>query len=97
VVIGLGTVCLGSAARYLGRLAMTVGDREAALEHFRAAVQANAALRTPLFLAHSQLDYARALGPGSPEAEELIATAAETARQLGLANVGRRAAALQAG
>ena len=31
VVIGLAAVCMGSAARYLGRLATTIGDRDRAL------------------------------------------------------------------
>ena len=89
VVIGLAAVCLGSAARYLGRLALAVGRREAAIEHLELALARNAALGTPLYLAHTQLDYARALGPGA-RATELVEAAAKTAAELGLAYVERR-------
>jgi DNA-binding SARP family transcriptional activator len=96
VVIGLAAVCLGAAARYLGRLAMAVGRRKAALEHFELALAGNAALGTPVYLAHTQLDYARALGPGA-RSTELIEAAARTAAELELANVARRAQALRDG
>jgi tetratricopeptide (TPR) repeat protein len=94
VVIGLAAVCLGSAARYLGRLAMVVGQSDAAIEHFDLALAGNAALGTPVYLAHTRLDYARALGPGAG-ASELIEAAAKTAAELGLANVARRAQTLR--
>jgi tetratricopeptide (TPR) repeat protein len=90
VVVALAAVCLGSSARYLGLLAATTGrDREAAA-HFEQALRANAALKAPVWLAHTQLDYARALGPG-PRAQKLIAEAAGTAAELDLAAVARRA------
>jgi hypothetical protein len=93
-VIGIGAACLGSAARYLGRLATTMGERTAAVEHLRRALARNAALRAPVQVAHTQLDYARVLGPGQ-EARELIEAAARTARELELPAVARRAAPLQ--
>jgi len=93
VVIGLGAVCLGSAARYLGRLASAMGRRTTAIEHLRSALDANAALKAPVALAHTQLDYARVLGPG-PEAQALVAAATRTADELGLPLVSRRAGEL---
>jgi len=93
VVIGLGAVCLGSAARYLGRLASAMGERTTAIEHLRSALDANAALKAPVQRAHTQLDYARALGPG-PEARALIEAATRTADELALPLVAQRAAEL---
>jgi len=93
VVIGLGAVCLGSAARYLGRLASAMGRRTTALEHLRSALDANAAIKAPVALAHTQLDYARVLGPG-PEAQAWIDAATRTADELGLPLVLRRAGEL---
>ncbi len=94
VVIGLAVVCLGSAARYLGRLALALGRREEALAHFERALEANAALRAPVYLAHSELDYARALEPGARR-RELVEAAAARAERLSLPNVARRAAELR--
>ena len=92
LVIGVGTVCGGATARHLGRLALTLGQRERAVEHLQRAVEVNAALRAPVALAHAQVDLARALGAG-PRGVELLAAAARTAEQLGLGLVARRAAA----
>jgi DNA-binding SARP family transcriptional activator len=89
IVIGLAAVCMGSAARYLGRLAATTGRSEAATDHFERALQANAALNAPLWLAHTQLDYAKALGRGH-RAAELVDAAARTAEELALPKVTRR-------
>jgi tetratricopeptide (TPR) repeat protein len=91
VVIGLAAVCLGSAARYLGRLAALTGRREEAFGHFERALRANGMLRTPVYLAHAQIDYAIALG-GDPRGGELLAEAARMAEQLQLPLVAHRAA-----
>jgi DNA-binding SARP family transcriptional activator len=95
VVIGLGAVCLGASARFLGRLAATMGRPEEASEHFDRALVANAALQAPVCLAHTQLDYARMLGPTDPKASLLIDAAAQTAEELGLPMVTRRVAELR--
>jgi tetratricopeptide (TPR) repeat protein len=94
VVIGLGSVCQGAAARYLGRLALTLGRRDEALAHLRRALSADTALRAPVALAYTQLHYAQALGDG-PEARALIAAATAGAAERGLPRVlaqARRAA-----
>jgi tetratricopeptide (TPR) repeat protein len=96
VVIGLAAVCLGSAARHLGKLAFVAGRADTAREHFEHALRANASVKAPVALAHTQLDYAWLLG-SSKRAGELISGAARTARQLGLPAVARRAAELSVG
>ncbi len=94
VVIGLAVVCLGSAARYLGRLAATMDRRREAAEHFERALVAEAALKAPVCLAHTQLEYARMLGPDSARARSLLESATTTAQKLGLAALLGRAAKL---
>ena len=94
VVIGLAAVCMGSAARYLGRLAVAMGRNQEAAEHFERALVANAALKAPVFLAHTQIDFGAALGRG-PRANKLIDDAARTAKRLALPRVSRRLAQLQ--
>jgi hypothetical protein len=95
VVIGLGVVCEGAAARYLGRLAAAIGRPEEAKRHFEYALQRNAALGAPMCLARTQLDYAQSLGPArSARARELIESAASAARELDLPALALRAAAL---
>jgi DNA-binding SARP family transcriptional activator len=95
VVIGLGAVCLGATSRYLGRLALTTGRRTDALAHLRHAIEANTALGAPVHLAHTQLDYAGALGPGA-QSRALIDAAEQTAGRLDLPAVMLRAAELRA-
>jgi DNA-binding SARP family transcriptional activator len=94
VVIGLAAVCLGSAESFLGKLAATMGRTDEAKRHFDRALEANSALGAPGCLARTQVDYARALGPG-PRAEELLAVAAQSAGKLGLGAVSRRIAELR--
>jgi tetratricopeptide (TPR) repeat protein len=94
VVIGLAAVCLGSVSRYLGRLAVTMEREDEARGHFERALAANAVLRAPVELAHTQLDYAGVLRSGR-RAQELIKAASRTAAELGLPTVARRAAELQ--
>jgi DNA-binding SARP family transcriptional activator len=93
VVIGYGAVCFGPVAHYLGRLAMTVGRREAAVQHLRSAIASSTALRAPVHLAHARLDLAAALGAGGDweQARPLIEQAAATGTELELPLVGRRA------
>ena len=94
VVIGLGAVCLGSAARFLGRLAGAMGRRDEAVEHFERALAGNEALGAPVYLAHTQLEFAELLGAANPQAQRLIALAAEVGDRLELPAVVRRAASL---
>jgi tetratricopeptide (TPR) repeat protein len=95
VVIGLGVVCLGSVSRFLGKLAATLERRDQAAAHFEHALDANAALRAPVWVAHTQLDYAALLRSG-PRARELVDAAAVTAEELRLPAVARRVGQLRA-
>ncbi len=94
VVIGLAAVCLGSAARILGKLAGTMGSESQAAAHFERALVANEQLTAPVELAHTQLDYAQLLGRGALSSK-LIAEAARAGERLSLPSVMRRAADLQ--
>ncbi|MGI9184091.1 MAG: ATP-binding protein [Solirubrobacteraceae bacterium] len=90
VVVGLAAVCLGCTARYLGRLALTMGDRAGARAHLELAQRSNEALRAPIELAHTRLDYALVVEERS-QARALVAAAASVAAELGLPSVARRA------
>jgi DNA-binding SARP family transcriptional activator/tetratricopeptide (TPR) repeat protein len=101
VVIGFAAVCLGSAASFLGKLAATMGEPELAAEHFERALAANDELPAPGCLAHTQVDYARAIlsfaeGPDA-RADELLEAAGLAAAERGLGAVARRVEQLQAG
>jgi hypothetical protein len=89
VVVGIATVCQGSVARYLGRLALTIGDRPGALADLEFALEANATLGAAVQVAHTQIDCALAHGPGN-RAESLIASATQAADDLHLPAVARR-------
>jgi hypothetical protein len=71
-----------------------MGRPDLASQHFERALAANDGIRAPICLARTQLDYARALGPG-PRADELLAEAGRTAAELGLAAVTRKLAELE--
>ncbi len=94
VVIGLGAICQGSVARHLGTLAACAGSRQLAREHFEEALTRNRALRAPVCVGRTQLDYGRALGRGA-RAGELVRAAARTADELQLPWLARRAAQLR--
>jgi tetratricopeptide (TPR) repeat protein len=96
VVAGIAVLCLGSAARFLGQLASTMGRQSDAIRHFELALEENARLQAPVLLAHTQLDYAAALG-GGDRAARMIDEAARTAAKLGLPAVARRAQRLHDG
>lgn len=89
VVIGVAAVCLGSTARYLGRLALAMGERATGLEHLERALAVNEALDAPVQLAHTQLDLAPALGRGA-RARELSEAAGRTARELSIPSLAKR-------
>ena len=83
VVIGLGAACLGSVATFVGRLSAVIGRKREAAELFEQGLAANTALRAPVFIARTELEYARALGPGR-RGQELVAAAERAAERLGL-------------
>ena len=59
VVIATGVVCYGSVAYHLGLLATTLSRWDAAAEHFEQAIEMNARMGSPLWVAYAQLGYAR--------------------------------------
>jgi tetratricopeptide (TPR) repeat protein len=93
VVAGVGVASLGPAARVLGKLAAMMDRGHEAARHFERALEISVRLAAPVWLAHTQLDYAAALGRGN-RAAELAAEAAETAQRLGLTAIARHAAGL---
>ncbi|MGA9860372.1 MAG: hypothetical protein WBQ18_21075, partial [Solirubrobacteraceae bacterium] len=92
VVIGLGAVCLGPASLFLGRLALTVGRREQAIAHLRAAVAAATSLSSPVLLAHGLFELGAAVG--GEEGGELLDQARAIITERPLPALGRRLAAL---
>jgi hypothetical protein len=88
-VAGIAVACLGSLARQLGKLATVIGHARAAAGHFERALDAHVQLRAPVLLAHTQLDYADALG-NTPKARRMRAEAAHAAEELQLPTVARR-------
>jgi class 3 adenylate cyclase/DNA-binding SARP family transcriptional activator/DNA-binding CsgD family transcriptional regulator/tetratricopeptide (TPR) repeat protein len=86
VMIGSGVIFCGAADRYLGMLAATLGDVDAAEGHFAAALRLNRDIGAITWLAHTCYEYARMLmsndQPG--RAEPLIAEAQALAERVGM-------------
>src|ERR1700751_1615410 len=61
VMIGHLVAYYGSADRYLGMLAATLGEWERAEGHFERALEANRSMDAPTWLAHTLYQYARML------------------------------------
>jgi hypothetical protein len=83
------TVCCGSAGRYLGMLAATLGDWTAAEEHFAAALAMDERLGAWPWLAHTKHEFAlmlrtRGRRRDHDRAAELIAAAAASAERIGM-------------
>jgi DNA-binding SARP family transcriptional activator/tetratricopeptide (TPR) repeat protein len=92
-LIGAGAVCRGPLDGYLGVLALTLGERDTALVHLGAAIELDRRLRAPLQLAYTQIEYARALGPGAP-ARALLREARTGAATLVVPRLERRTEAV---
>ena len=82
VMIGHGVACYGSADRYLGMLAATLGDVDAAGRHFEAALERNRRMGARTWLAHTDYEYGRMLHrEGERErAQRLLAEAVRSPR-----------------
>jgi tetratricopeptide (TPR) repeat protein len=101
LVATAGSLTPGSVDHYLGLLAAVEGRFDQAGRHFEAAHASHDALAAPTFLARTLLEWARMLltrrQPGdTSRAQELLRQALETARELGLANIERKAVELLA-
>jgi DNA-binding SARP family transcriptional activator len=88
-LIGAGAVCRGPLDSYLGVLALTVDERETARTHLRAAIELERRIGAPLQLAYTQIEYARALGPGE-QARALLREARTGAATLAVPRLERR-------
>ncbi len=96
VAIGHGVSCYGSADRYLGLLAATLGEHDLAAEHFEEALTANRRMRAPTWVANTLLAYGRTLRSRGRTADvaassALLADAATLAERTGLPKVLARA------
>jgi tetratricopeptide (TPR) repeat protein len=94
------TVCLGSAAYFLGLLGSTMGEWDKAETHFEAAVAMNERMRAWPRLANSRLAYARMLlARGRNEdrlrASELRSMAVAAAERMGMKSLLQRNALLE--
>jgi tetratricopeptide (TPR) repeat protein len=88
-IVGFGSVFRGSIARPLALLASTLGRDNEAIAHFEFAVQQNARVGAPPFVAQTQYDYARfllrkAARRDRERAQSLLAEALDTAARLEL-------------
>jgi DNA-binding CsgD family transcriptional regulator/tetratricopeptide (TPR) repeat protein len=70
VMIGHLVACYGSADRYLGMLAATMGKRDRAEEHFERALAQNREMGAPAWLAHTAFEYGRFLLGGDRRRRE---------------------------
>jgi tetratricopeptide (TPR) repeat protein len=93
VVVAIGA-CWGSSSRVLGLLARTLGRTDEAVRHFEDAIEQNAALGVRAWGARTEVEYAQLLlEQGERDrAEALLASARSTAEELGLIDIGKRAA-----
>jgi tetratricopeptide (TPR) repeat protein len=91
VVIGVAAVCLGPVDRLLGRLATVTGRHQEAERWFEAALAAAERLRSPVWLGHARVDFARGLGGRGVRVRRMLDDAREDAAALGLVKVAARA------
>jgi tetratricopeptide (TPR) repeat protein len=82
-------LCLGSASRPLGLLATTLSRFDDGERHFEDALTMNAQIGSPLWIAHTQHDYAQMLlvrnhAGDNDKALHLLTQALATAERLGL-------------
>jgi DNA-binding CsgD family transcriptional regulator/tetratricopeptide (TPR) repeat protein len=91
VMIGHLVACYGSAERYLGMLAATLGEAALAEEHFERAMEQNREMGAATWLAHTAYEYGRFLrerdGRARSQVEALLGEAASLAEGIGLAGL----------
>ncbi len=99
-VFGYGVACTGSASRFLGMLATTIGRFDDAEAHLRVAHEVNLSMNARPWLAHVEYEYARMRlrrnAPGDREAAaQQIERARQSAESLGMGNLQRKLGALR--
>jgi DNA-binding CsgD family transcriptional regulator len=100
VMIGHLVACYGSADRYLGMLAATLGERDRAEEHFERAMTMNQEMGASTWLAHTAYQYGRFLLGERDRRERAVPyldQAASLAAALGLTGLTARIGSLDAG
>jgi tetratricopeptide (TPR) repeat protein len=93
-------MCQGPVSHYLGLLSTTSSRYHDAERHFEQALAMSARIKSPLWIAHTQHDYANMLRlrnqPGDRDkALELLTQAISTAQRLGLNTVADKAETLK--
>jgi DNA-binding CsgD family transcriptional regulator/tetratricopeptide (TPR) repeat protein len=98
VQVGHLVACYGAADRYLGSLAATLGEWEAAERHFEAALALNRRIGARTWIAHTAFAYARMLASAGRRdaAAALLAEAHALATEVGMPALQARLAALGA-
>jgi hypothetical protein len=99
VIVGPSAGCYGSAARFLGMLAATLGRTDDARAHYEQALAMNARIGARMIEAYTRYDYARLLlrldePEARAQAAELVAAARRAADELELPRLQARVAAL---
>jgi DNA-binding CsgD family transcriptional regulator len=98
VMIGHLVAYYGSADRYLGMLACTLGEWDLAAEHFETALALNEAMGARTWVAHTAYEYGRMLlardGGDAEGASRLLRRAQDLAISIGLTALHGRVAAL---
>jgi tetratricopeptide (TPR) repeat protein len=99
-VVTFSLLCAGSAARPLGILATMLARFEDAEHHFEQALRTNTQIKSPLWTAHTQHDYARMLllrnhRDDRHRALEALHDAVATAEKLGLKALADKARPLK--
>jgi hypothetical protein len=89
VVIGFYVVCYGAVSRYLGTLAALLENWDDAVHHFEDALTMNLRMETPVWVAHTQYQYATMLlARGAPSDRErafaMLDSGIDTAKRLGM-------------
>lgn len=97
VTIGLGVTCWGTAARPLALLARRLGDGDAAVGHYRDAIDTCSRIGAQVWLAECQMELAGLLLERGErdEAVRLIGEADAAAQQLQLGEIARQCARLR--
>lgn len=99
-VVSFAGMCHGSVSRPLGLLATTLSRYDDAQRHFEQALEMNAQIRSPLWIAHTEHDYTRMLlargeGGDDDKALDLLEHALATAEELGLEALASKARPLK--
>jgi len=96
IMVGHGVACYGSADRYLGMVAATLGDRHTAERSFEAALAVDRRMGAATWVAHGSCEYGRMLAAAGEHerARPLLAEATRLATAAGMAALLSRIPAL---